>query len=92
MILSLRSIRIVEGRGLEIAFISSAPKELVDRLNLFHQKKAGNDSKTLNGEIFAIVGKLFQYDCFRKEEHAGFIKRVLFEVEKNYVLFYFRYK
>ena len=92
MILSLQSIRHVEGRGLEIVFFSSYQNELVHRLNLLHQEKtAGKDSKSINDEIIAIVDKLFENDCLPKEEHASFIKKRLCEVLKNYIYFNFRY-
>ena len=81
LILPLRSIREVKGRWLGIVFLSSDPKELVDRLNLLHpEKRAGNDSKIINEEIIAIVEKLYEYDCLTKEEHATFSKMELLEV------------
>ena len=51
LILSLGSIRDVEGRGLEIVLLSSDSNELFNRLKLLHQEQiAGNNSTILNHE------------------------------------------
>ena len=71
----------MEGKGLGIVFLSSDLIELVSRLNLLHLEQiAGNDSKILNQGILAIVAKLLEYGCLKKENHASFIKKAVSEV------------
>ena len=51
-------------------FLSSDPNELCERLKLLLQEKhAGNNSDTINDEIFVIIDKLLEYKCITKKEH-----------------------
>ena len=49
----------VMASGISTNFLSSDPIELCDRLKLLLQeKRAGNNSNIINGEIVAIIDKL----------------------------------
>ena len=90
LILSLRPIRHVGGKGLEIVFTSSDSNELVNRLKLLHQEKmTGNDCKSINEEKIAKIDKLLEYECLTKGKHASFIKRDLSEIYKFTFFFTF---
>ena len=56
--------------GLRTTFHSENSDELCDRIKLILlEKQAGNNSNTINEEMFAIIDKLLEYKCIISTQH-----------------------
>ena len=61
--------------GISTIFLPSDPNELCFRLKLLLQKKqAGNNSNIIDEKIIAIVDKILEHKCIKKEHKLILIK------------------
>ena len=67
----MKSGALIYAKGDESIFVSCDRFELIYRINLLNQEeKAGSVSKIVKSEKLALVDKIFDNYCLRKQNHA----------------------